>query len=139
MPLRLQAKRTGTGTGRGLPKSTATGPATHAPACPQALPALTVGYDFLRSNQSARGVLAGRFQPSSPLIYIMVLLSRYAIRMCQQYRGCASQDSCRRRSSEIILGKLSPKSYLILELATNTLGIFKENWMKIAKIILEKY
>jgi hypothetical protein len=29
--------------------------------------------------------------------------------------------------SEIILGELSPKSYLILELATNTLGIFKEN------------
>jgi hypothetical protein len=42
-------------------------------------------------------------------------------------------------SSEIILGELLPKSYLILELATNTLGIFKENWMKIAKSILEKY
>jgi hypothetical protein len=39
----------------------------------------------------------------------------------------------------IILGELLPKSYLILELATNTLRIFKENWMKIAKIILEKY
>jgi hypothetical protein len=39
----------------------------------------------------------------------------------------------------IILGELSPKSYLVLELATNTLGIFKEKWMKIAKSILEKY
>jgi hypothetical protein len=28
------------------------------------------------------------------------------------------------KPSEIILGELSPKSYLILELATNTLGIF---------------
>jgi hypothetical protein len=42
-------------------------------------------------------------------------------------------------SSEIILGELLPKSYLILELATNILGIFIENWMKIAKSILEKY
>jgi hypothetical protein len=56
-----------------------------------------------------------------------------------EYPDVGITESCPRPSSEIILGELSPKSYLILELATNTLGIFKENWMEIAKIILEKY
>ena len=41
--------------------------------------------------------------------------------------------------AKILFDFNSPKSYLILELATNILEIFKENWMKITKSILEEY
>jgi hypothetical protein len=41
--------------------------------------------------------------------------------------------------SVFFLGKFSPVPYLILELATNTLGIFPKKLDEIAKSILEKY